>query len=341
MASKRALATLGDGTELLTPQDFVTFIRPSLSRVVATANHKGGIGKTPTAVNIAARLAALPAFRAAGARFLIVDCDPQANACDDLGIGRTLPEGDDGVALAQSLMSGTALNVMRDVRPGLDVAVGGDAVSHINGAYFVNISERGEAYAMTRLAFAIAAVAHEYDMIFIDTPPSGNEILRQCFVAASRILIPVNWDFASQKGLDGLFGRMAEAQGLNPTLTFLGAVLYGFPRISGKAADGMGGQRGDARADIVSILQQASVTAPVFETVISSSAPIAETIRKRGELPHELLAYAREGALSLTLDLGGGQTRKITATDLQNCVGEWGALSTEVYQQLNRVTGRA
>ena len=340
MFNRPALLTLADGTQVTTPQDFDAILRPVLSRTVALTNHKGGIGKTPLTVNIAARLAGAPAMREAGVRFLVVDCDPQANASDDLGVGRSIEGGDEGEALANSLKTGEPLQVLRDVRDGLDLAVGGAAISHINGSYFANVSQYGEQYAKTRLAVALAAVAHQYDVIVIDTPPSGTEILRQCFVAASWALVPVNWDYAGQKGFNGVFNRMGEAQDLNPSLNLLGVVLYGFPRVSGIAAEGQGGQRGGARGDIEAILKEVGVSAPVFPTVISQSPSIAETVRKRGELAHELIAYAREGAASLTLDIGNGQSRKITHTDMSNCVQEFGQVTAEVYHQLNYVTGR-
>jgi chromosome partitioning protein len=165
--------------------------RPAETRLYTVANQKGGVGKTTSAVNLAASLAQH------GARVLVVDLDPQGNATTAFGIEHR---------------SGTPsiYDVLVDGRPIDEVAV---AATGIPGLFCVpaTIDLAGAEIELvsvvareTRLRKALAAMQSRYDYIFVDCPPSLGLLTVNALVAASEVLIPIQCEFYALEGLSQL-----------------------------------------------------------------------------------------------------------------------------------------
>jgi chromosome partitioning protein len=178
-------------------------------RVYAIANQKGGVGKTTTAVNLAACLAE------AGERALVVDLDPQANATSGLG------ERANGTS-SYDLLDGAPLREL--VRPtrfaNLELV---PAKAELAGAA-VELAARadGERY----LAQALAGAADDYGFVFLDCPPSLGPLTVNALAAADRVLVPVQAEYYALEGLSQLVRSIDLVRGrLNPRLELAGVLL--------------------------------------------------------------------------------------------------------------------
>ena len=180
------------------------------ARVYAVANQKGGVGKTTTAVNLAACLAE------AGERCLLVDLDPQANATSGLGRranGVSTHDLLDGVPLSQ-LAKPTAFANLDLVPAKPELAAAAVQLSAIEG---------GERY----LADALVAPATDpYAFVFLDCPPAFGSLTVNALAAADRVIVPVQAEYYALEGLSQLLGsiNLVKAR-LNPRLAVAGILL--------------------------------------------------------------------------------------------------------------------
>ncbi len=176
-----------------------------MGRVIAVANQKGGVGKTTTAVNLAAALARL------GKRVLLLDMDPQGNATVSLGVDkdaltRTLYDVLIGEAkLKQVLVTAEEAGV--EVAP-----ANGDLT-----AAEVDLLE--ETLGPKRLRKVLKKVRDDYDALIVDCPPTLNMLTLNALVAADGVVVPVQCEYFALEGLSALMDTIEKVQeGPNPHL---------------------------------------------------------------------------------------------------------------------------
>jgi chromosome partitioning protein len=179
------------------------------ARVFAVANQKGGVGKTTTAINVAACLAE------AGERALIVDLDPQANATSGLG------ERANGTSSIDLLDGAPLSDLAKPTRfPNLDLV---PAKPDLAGAA-VELSRHtdGERY----LADALASANGGYSFVFVDCPPSLGPLTVNALAAADRVLVPLQAEYYALEGLAQLVRSVELIRSrLNPRLALAGVIL--------------------------------------------------------------------------------------------------------------------
>jgi chromosome partitioning protein len=181
-----------------------------MARVIAICNQKGGVGKTTTAMNLGAYLAAL------GRRCLLIDFDPQANATSGLGIAS--PQESIYNALMNDLIPGQLIK--RTAIFGYEVL---PAAPDLAGALVELISLPEREY---RLRKVVNQVRHLYDFILIDLPPSLNLLTINGLVAADEILVPIQCEYYSLEGIGHLLKTIELIrQNLGYKLKVAGAIL--------------------------------------------------------------------------------------------------------------------
>jgi chromosome partitioning protein len=215
--------------------------------ILALANQKGGVGKTTTAVNVAACLAE------AGARALVVDLDPQANATSGLG------ERANGTS-SYDLLDGAPLEELAHCTrfPNLDLV---PSRPELAGAA-VELSRTGDGESF--LASALAPARERYDYVFVDCPPSLGPLTVNGLAAADQVLVPVQCEYYALEGLAQLLHSIELVRArLNPRLAVAGMLLT--------MVDGRTRLAADVAAEVRRHFGEL-----VFHTVVPRSVRLAE-----------------------------------------------------------------
>jgi chromosome partitioning protein len=216
-------------------------------RILALANQKGGVGKTTTAVNVAACLAE------AGAPILVVDLDPQANATSGLGEranGASSYELLDGASVEETAHATRFDNL--DLVPSRSDLAG--------AAVELGRHEDGETF----LSASLAPARERYDYVFVDCPPSLGPLTVSALAAADRVLVPVQCEYYALEGLAQLLTSVELVRArLNPRLAVAGMILT--------MVDGRTRLAADVAAEVRRHFGEL-----VFEAVVPRSVRLAE-----------------------------------------------------------------
>jgi chromosome partitioning protein len=181
-----------------------------MGRIIAIANQKGGVGKTTTAVNLAAALAAVPR------KVLLVDMDPQGNATMASGVDkRELENSSCEVLLGECPASAAIVTTPEnyDLLPGnIDLTA-------------AEIRLMDESAREQRLKTALAAVRDQYDYIIVDCPPSLSLLTLNALAAADGVIVPMQCEYFALEGLSSLVDTINALKAkLNPALEIEGIV---------------------------------------------------------------------------------------------------------------------
>jgi len=221
-----------------------------MSRIVAVANQKGGVGKTTTAINLAASIASR------GHRVLLVDFDPQGNASSGVGYPRDKVE----LTVYDALVGEVSLEDV--IRPtDITTLFVAPATTDLVGAEIELIgAEARERY----LADALAPIAASYDYILIDCPPSLGLLTLNALVAAHAVVVPMQAEYFALEGLSALTATIEKVKAAyNPTLAIDGVLFTMF--------DGRMNLANQVRAEVAKYFGD-----KVFETTVPRNVRLSE-----------------------------------------------------------------
>lgn len=180
-----------------------------MSKIIAIANQKGGVGKTTTAVNLCC------ALKMKGKRVLLLDCDPQGNSSSGMGVDKhSTPNAYELITKTADISDCIRKTQYGDVMP---------SNKELSGATVELVNKVRREYV---LKDALQLVYNDYDYIFIDCPPSLELLTLNALVAADSVLIPMQCEYYALEGIADLMTTIKLCnKRLNPSLKIQGIVL--------------------------------------------------------------------------------------------------------------------
>lgn len=250
------------------------------TKIFAIINQKGGVGKSTTAVNLAAALGSM------GKEVLLVDLDPQGNATSGLGIDKRDVEA----CVYDVLLGDTEVEevILAGVTPGVDVL---PSTINLAGAEVELVNEMARE---NRLKNALGSLRGRYDYILIDCPPSLGLLTINALVAADKLLVPIQCEFYALEGVTKLLDSMKRVKSiLNPSLDIFGIVLTmydGRTNLSNNVADEVRQYFGSAVFDVMIPRSVKLSEAPSYGQSIIEFAPGTKGADAYLELAKEVIA---------------------------------------------------
>ena len=264
-----------------TRERFAALKTGKMSKIIAVANQKGGVGKTTSAVNLAACLAY------AGQRTLLVDLDPQGNATSGLGAEPVEKGGSVRLFVAGA---GEAL-VIDAGAPGLSLVASSGRLVDVEGDLGVDPGKTG------RLRAGLARLKGAFDYIIVDCPPSIGFLPLSALAAADSLLIPIQCEYYAMEGLAQILKVGDQVRRTtNPQLTIEGILLTMFdPRIelAKEVAGEVREHFPDETYETVIPRDIALAEAPSHGRAIIDYAPRARSAESYIELAREVIANGR------------------------------------------------
>jgi chromosome partitioning protein len=243
-----------------------------LTQVIAVANQKGGVGKTTTAINLGAALAALDQ------RILLIDCDPQGNASRGLGVDAVPPH-------LYQVMSGEATLAEAIVHTEMASL---DVVPSNRDLVGVEVEFVGKVGWEMTLRRHLESLGSTYDTILLDCPPSLGHLTINALVAATGVMVPLQCEYYPLEGISELVATIRRVRrNLNPSLTISGILLT------------MYDERTNLARDVAREVRE-HFAGTVYETVVPRNVRLAEApSHGMSVLQHDIKSRGAEAYLAV------------------------------------------
>ena len=299
----------------------VTINWARLGHVYVVGNGKGGVGKTTTAAHLGALVAS------DGARVLLVDLNGQGNIAQVLGFANTAAD-DKGRNLFSAVTAGVRLAPVQNVRPNLDVVPGGSYVRRIATTLAAEMgTSRDTGRLLLSLTDALQAVASQYKLIIIDSPPENPLLLQLALCAARWVVVPMRTDGTSRAGLRELAGDIRAIREHNPYLVLLAVFVFA----SGTKATSI---RRELTEQVAQDLGQNNDL--MLKSFIRQSEAVAKDIIKFGRLAHELEQEIQNNPTHWELRRGTARGATVVSSTSRPVAEDFAKLAGEILSRAAR-----